>query len=60
VPTEVNGAPGLVSLDGDGAAMAVIAFEVVDGLITEAYAVVNPEKLERVAGGAVSVHLPRR
>jgi len=60
VQTEVNGRPGLVFLDGVGAAMAVIAFEVVDGLITEGYAVVNPDKLARVADGAVSTHLPRR
>jgi RNA polymerase sigma-70 factor (ECF subfamily) len=60
VPAEVNGAPGLVLLDGDGAAMGVVTFEVADGRITEAYAVVNPEKLARVAGGAVSPHLPRR
>jgi RNA polymerase sigma-70 factor (ECF subfamily) len=57
---DVNAAPGLLVLDGSGAAMGVIAFEVVDGLITEAYAVVNPEKLGRVAGGAVSTYLPRR
>ena len=57
---EVNGAPGLSALDGDGAAMGVISFEVVDGLITAAYVVLNPEKLGRVAGGAISPHLPRR
>jgi len=57
---EVNGAAGVAILDRDGAAMGVICFEVVDGRITAAYAVVNPEKLERVAGGAVSPHLPRR
>ncbi len=56
----VNGGPGLVIIDKTGAAMGVIAFEVVDGLIVEAYAVVNPEKLGRVAGGAVSEYLPRR
>lgn len=57
---DVNAAPGLLVLDGSGAAMGVIAFEVVDGLITQAFAVVNPEKLGRVAGGAVSPYLPRR
>jgi RNA polymerase sigma-70 factor (ECF subfamily) len=57
---EVNGAAGVAMLDRDGAAMGVIAFEVADGRITTAYAVVNPEKLERVAGGAVSPNLPRR
>ena len=57
---EVNEELGVVVLDGAGAAMGVIAFEVEDGRITEAYALVNPEKLSRVAGGAVSKHLPRR
>jgi RNA polymerase sigma-70 factor, ECF subfamily len=57
---DVNGAPGLSVLDGDGAAMGVISFEVVDGRITAAYVVLNPEKLGRVAGGAISPHLPRR
>jgi RNA polymerase sigma-70 factor, ECF subfamily len=57
---EVNGEAGVLVLDGDGAAMGVIAFEVVDGRIAEAYALVNPEKLTRVAAGAVSEYLPRR
>lgn len=58
--TRVNGGPGLVIVDKTGAAMGVMAFEVVDGRIVKAYAVVNPEKLGRVAGGAVSGYLPRR
>ena len=58
---EVNGEPGLIVLDGSGAAAGVVAFEVAeDGRITRGYAVVNPEKLTGVAGGAVSPHLPRR
>jgi RNA polymerase sigma-70 factor (ECF subfamily) len=58
--TLVNGAPGLVIIDKTGAAMGVMAFVIVDDRIVEAYAVVNPEKLGRVAGGAVSAYLPRR
>ncbi len=57
---DVNGTPGLVILDGAGAAMGVIAFEIADGRIAQAYAMVNPEKLSRVADGAVSEQLPRR
>jgi RNA polymerase sigma-70 factor (ECF subfamily) len=57
---EVNGAPGLVALDESGAAMGVLAFAVENGRITEAFVVVNPEKLVRVAGGMISPHLPRR
>jgi RNA polymerase sigma-70 factor (ECF subfamily) len=58
--TLVNGAPGLMIIDKTGAAMAVMAFVIVDDRIVEAYAMVNPEKLGRVAGGAVSAYLPRR
>ena len=56
----VNGAPGLVIIDKDGAAMGVMAFVIVDDRIVEAYTMVNPEKLGNVAGGAVSAYLPRR
>jgi len=56
---DVNGEPGLLALDGAGAVMAVFAFEVVDGRITETYAVINPEKLARSVGLEVSAHLPR-
>ena len=57
---EVNGEAGLLVLDGSGAAMGVVAFEVADSRVTHVYAVVNPEKLSRVADGAVSSYLPRR
>lgn len=57
---EVNGDAGVLVLDGAGAVMGVIAFDFAEGRIVEAYAVVNPEKLSRVAGGVVSPHLPRR
>jgi RNA polymerase sigma-70 factor (ECF subfamily) len=56
---DVNGKPGLAAYDGDGAVMGVLAFEVVGGRITEAYAVLNPQKVERATGRAVSRHLPR-
>ena len=58
--TEVNGEAGLLVLDGSGAAAGVVAFEVADGRVTHVYAVVNPEKLRRVADGVVSSYLPRR
>lgn len=58
---EVNGELGVIVLDESGATAGVVAFEVADdGRITHAYAVVNPEKLAGVVGGAVSPHLPRR
>ncbi|MFE2720981.1 RNA polymerase sigma factor SigJ [Kitasatospora sp. NPDC059327] len=47
-PATVNGEPGLLWLDTEGAVGGVLAFTVADGRITEAYVVVNPEKLTRV------------
>ncbi|MFG3049421.1 RNA polymerase sigma factor SigJ [Kitasatospora sp. NPDC048239] len=44
----VNGEPGLLWHDADGSVGAVLAFTVTDGRITEAFVVVNPEKLTRV------------
>ncbi|MFF7189189.1 RNA polymerase sigma-70 factor [Streptomyces sp. NPDC008222] len=41
---EVNGAPGLVARDGDRI-VAVLAFEVRAGLVTQMRSVVNPDKL---------------
>lgn len=46
--TQVNGEPGLVIRHPDGTPGGVIGFCVEDGLITEAYIVVNPDKLSRV------------
>ncbi|WP_344337530.1 nuclear transport factor 2 family protein, partial [Kitasatospora putterlickiae] len=43
--TLVNGEPGLVWYSRPGVIGGVMAFAVADGRITEAYAVVNPEKL---------------
>ncbi|WP_229928724.1 sigma-70 family RNA polymerase sigma factor [Kitasatospora xanthocidica] len=45
----VNGEPGLVWYDrATGTVGGVLAFTVADGRITEAYVVVNPEKLRRI------------
>ncbi|MFB7616727.1 RNA polymerase sigma factor SigJ [Kitasatospora sp. NPDC056181] len=48
----VNGEPGLLWIDESGAVGGVLAFTVSDGRITEAYVVVNPEKLTRIAPAA--------
>ncbi|MER7770322.1 RNA polymerase sigma factor SigJ [Kitasatospora sp. NPDC096140] len=46
----VNGEPGLVWYDrATGTVGGVLAFTVTDGRITEAYVVVNPEKLGRIS-----------
>ncbi|MFD9126285.1 RNA polymerase sigma factor SigJ [Kitasatospora sp. NPDC059571] len=44
----VNGEPGLVFYEAPGKVGGVMAFTVADGRITEAYIVVNPEKLTHV------------
>jgi len=49
---DVNGDPGLALFLPDGAALGVVGFTVVDGLITETYIVVNPEKLTHVTRAA--------
>ena len=48
-PTEVNGQPALV-VRLDGVLDTVIGVRVDDGLITEFYAVRNPEKLSHMNG----------
>ncbi|MFE6055760.1 RNA polymerase sigma factor SigJ [Kitasatospora sp. NPDC056446] len=49
-PATVNGEPGLLWYDlATGTVGGVLAFTVADGRITEAYIVVNPEKLGRVS-----------
>ncbi|MFJ8624135.1 RNA polymerase sigma factor SigJ [Kitasatospora sp. NPDC093550] len=49
-PALVNGEPGLVWYDlPTGTVGGVLAFTVADGRITEAYVVVNPEKLGRIS-----------
>ncbi|MBO0517800.1 RNA polymerase subunit sigma-24, partial [Streptomyces beijiangensis] len=40
----VNGQPGLIA-ERDGVIATVLAFDVADGLITNIWAVLNPEKL---------------
>jgi RNA polymerase sigma-70 factor (ECF subfamily) len=46
---QINGEPGAVARTGDGI-IAVLAFEVRDGLITKIHSVANPEKLARLRG----------
>ncbi|GAA4998132.1 RNA polymerase sigma factor SigJ [Kitasatospora paranensis] len=53
VEATVNGEPGLVFHAADGQVGGVMAFTVADGLITEAYIVVNPQKLTHVAPPAL-------
>ncbi|MEU5192325.1 sigma-70 family RNA polymerase sigma factor [Streptomyces klenkii] len=45
---DVNGAPGIVSVDPARGRVLVIAFTVHEGRITEVYAVANPDKLRHL------------
>ncbi|HLU35121.1 MAG TPA: RNA polymerase sigma-70 factor [Thermomicrobiales bacterium] len=44
-PTEVNGGPGAIVVDGEHRLLGVLALDIVDGHITAIDSVVNPDKL---------------
>jgi RNA polymerase sigma-70 factor (ECF subfamily) len=44
-PTAVNGQPGWIAHDGDGAVIVVMAFDIADGRVTAIRSIVNPDKL---------------
>jgi RNA polymerase sigma-70 factor (ECF subfamily) len=46
---EVNGGPGLLGFDADGALIAAMAFEISDGVVWSIRSVVNPEKLAHIS-----------
>jgi RNA polymerase sigma-70 factor, ECF subfamily len=48
-PVLVNGRPGRVAVDADGAPVGVIEIDVADGLVRAIRMVVNPEKLAHLA-----------
>jgi RNA polymerase sigma-70 factor, ECF subfamily len=48
-PVLVNGRPGRVAVDADGAAVAVLELDAADGLVRAVRLVVNPEKLAHLA-----------
>jgi RNA polymerase sigma-70 factor (ECF subfamily) len=53
----VNGQPGLLARDTDGALIAVIAFDVLDGQIQAIRTVANPEKLRHIGPISHTWHL---
>ncbi len=56
-PTWVNGQPGLLARDADGALIAVIAFDVLDGQVQAIRVVANPEKLRHIGPISRTWHL---
>lgn len=47
-PVEVNGEPGALLLDGEGAVIGVMALEIAGGEVRGINSIVNPDKLRRV------------
>lgn len=47
-PVEVNGEPGALLLDGEGAVIGVMALEIAGGDVRGINSIVNPDKLRRV------------
>jgi RNA polymerase sigma-70 factor (ECF subfamily) len=48
-PVDVNGQPGVAALDPDGTVLAVLTVDVAEDRIQRVWAVVNPDKIARVA-----------
>jgi RNA polymerase sigma-70 factor, ECF subfamily len=46
---EVNGQPGLLGLDADGALIAAMSFQISDGVVRAIHSIVNPEKLGHIS-----------
>lgn len=47
-PTEINGQPGAMLLDGEGRVFSVLALEIADGYVQAVRSVVNPDKLRHL------------
>jgi RNA polymerase sigma-70 factor (TIGR02957 family) len=58
--SEVNGQPGAVFLDRDGAVISVMALEIAEGRIQGIRSVVNPDKLQHLGPVADASELIRR
>ncbi len=56
-PTWVNGQPGVLACDADGALIAVIAFDMIDGQVLAIRTVANPEKLRHIGPISRTWHL---
>jgi RNA polymerase sigma-70 factor (TIGR02957 family) len=56
----VNGQPGLVASHADGGLIAVVAFDVLDGLVQAIRVVANPDKLRHIGPVSQTWHLRRQ
>ena len=58
---QVNGQPGALLFDGDGALISVMALTIADGQIQGVSSIVNPDKIAHVAAvGDLRALLARR
>jgi RNA polymerase sigma-70 factor, ECF subfamily len=48
-PADVNGQPGLLGLDADGALIAAMSFQISDGVVRAIHSIVNPDKLAHIS-----------
>jgi RNA polymerase sigma-70 factor (ECF subfamily) len=46
---EVNGQPGLLGLDADGALISAMSFQISDGSVQAIHSIVNPDKLAHIS-----------
>jgi RNA polymerase sigma-70 factor, ECF subfamily len=46
---DVNGQPGLLGLDADGALIAAMSFQISDGAVRAIHSIVNPDKLAHIS-----------
>jgi RNA polymerase sigma-70 factor (ECF subfamily) len=49
---DVNGQPGALMLDGDGALVAVMSLDIADGQVQGVRSIVNPDKLAHIRAGS--------
>ena len=56
-PIWVNAQPGVLACDADGDLIAVIAFDLLDGLVQAIRVVANPEKLRHLSPVSRTWHL---
>jgi len=59
-PAEINGHPGLLTTDGDGRLLGVLALDIADGRVQTVHSIVNPRQAPPPGAGRRRERLPRR
>ncbi len=47
-PAEINGQPGVMTLDNEGRVFSVVALDIADGHVQTIHGIVNPDKLRHL------------